>query len=55
LTLSSSRTISSQAGEMTITTKETWTLSGDGKTLTVKSETQSPRGTQTSEMVFTKS
>lgn len=55
LTLSSSRTISGQMGEMTITTKETWSLSEDGKTLTVKRETQTPRGTQTSEMVFTKS
>lgn len=55
LTLSSSRTISGQMGEMTITTKETWSLSEDGKILTVKRETETPRGTQTSEMVFTKS
>ena len=54
LTLSSSRTISGQMGEMTITTKETWSLSEDGKTLTVKRETETPRGTQSSEMVFTK-
>lgn len=55
LTLHSSRTFSTQMGEMTMTTKETWTLSGDGKTLTVKRETQTPRGAQASEMVFTKS
>jgi hypothetical protein len=55
LMLSSSRTISSQMGEMTITTKEMWSLSEDGKTLTVKRETETPRGVQSSEMVFTKS
>lgn len=55
LTLISSRTISGQMGEMTITTKETWSLSEDGKTLTVKRETETPRGVQSSEMVFTKS
>lgn len=55
LTLNSSRTFSTQMGEMTVTTKETWTLSEDGKILTVKREIQTPRGAQTSEMVFTKS
>ena len=55
LILSSSRKISGQMGETTITTKETWTLSEDGKTLTVKRERETPRGSQTSEMVFTKS
>ena len=55
LNLSSSRTVNGPNGEMTITTKETWQLSEDGKTLTVKRETESPRGTQSSEMVFTKS
>ena len=55
LTLISTRTISGQMGEMTIKTKETWSLSEDGKTLTVKRETETPRGTQTSEMIFTKS
>lgn len=54
LNLSSSRTISGQMGEMTITTKETWQLSEDGKTLTIKRETETPRGAQSSEMVFTK-
>jgi hypothetical protein len=54
LNLSSSRTISGQMGEMTITTKETWQLSEDGKVLTIKRETETPRGAQSSEMVFTK-
>jgi hypothetical protein len=54
LKLSSSRTFNTQMGEVTMTTKETWTLSDDGKTLTVKRDTESPRGTNSSEMVFTK-
>lgn len=54
LKLSSVSTFSGQMGEITITTRETWSLSEDGKTLTVKRESESPRGTQSSEMVFTK-
>lgn len=54
LKLSSSRTINTPMGEMTVTTKETWSLSEDGKSLTVKREMESPRGTNSSEMVFTK-
>lgn len=54
LKLSQSRTINTQMGEISITTKETWTLSDEGKTLTVKRETETPRGTNSSEMVFTK-
>jgi hypothetical protein len=54
LKLNSSRTISTQMGEFTITTKETWSLSDDGKTLTVKRDMETPRGTNSSEMVFTK-
>jgi len=54
LKLSSVRVMNTQMGEVSITTRETWTLSGDGKTLTVKRETESPRGTNSSEMVFTK-
>ncbi len=54
LKLSSTRVMNTQMGEVSITTRETWTLSGDGKTLTVKRETESPRGTNSSEMVFTK-
>ncbi len=54
LKLSSTRTFSTQMGEMSMTTKETWTLSDEGKTLTVKRSTETPRGANTSEMVFTK-
>lgn len=54
LKLTSTRTFNGPNGEMTMTTRETWTLSADGKTLTVVRESESPRGTNTSEMVFTK-
>lgn len=54
LKLSQSRTFSTPNGDITSTTNDTWTLSEDGQTLTVKRESASPRGTNTSEMVFTK-
>jgi hypothetical protein len=54
LKLSSSRTFSGGMGEITMTTKETWTLSADGKTLTIDRENTTPRGAQTSKLVFTK-
>jgi hypothetical protein len=54
MNLSQSRMLNTQMGEISITTKETWTLSEDGKTLTVKRETETPRGTNSSELVFTK-
>jgi len=54
LKLSAVRTINTPNGEVSVTTKESWTLSEDGKTLTVKRDTESPRGTNSSEMVFTK-
>ena len=54
LKLNQMRTINTQMGEVSITTKETWTLSDGGKTLTVKRETETPRGTNSSEMVFEK-
>ncbi|NJM53312.1 MAG: hypothetical protein HC846_07895 [Blastocatellia bacterium] len=47
-------TINTPNGEMTTTTKSTWELSADGKTLTVKRESETPRGTQSSESVYTK-
>lgn len=53
-TLSTSRTTATQQGEMTSTTKDVWTLSADGKMLTVNREQVSPRGTTSSTMVFTK-
>jgi len=52
--LSSSRTFTGQMGEMTVTTKDVWTLAPDGKTLTVVREQTSPRGTSNSTMVFAK-
>lgn len=54
LKLSNSRTFMGPNGEITLTTKETWKLSADGKTLTVDRETTNPRGTQTSKLVFVK-
>ncbi len=54
LKLSRTSTFNTPDGERTSTTKETWTLSEDGKTLTVKREMETPFGTNTSEMVFTK-
>ena len=54
LNLSRSMTMSTPGGDMTITTKETWELGADGKTLTVNRESTTPRGTNTSTLVFTK-
>jgi hypothetical protein len=54
LKLSQSRTFAGPVGEMTITTKETWSLSADGKTLTVKRDSETPRGAISAEMVFNK-
>ena len=52
--LSSVRTFSGPMGEITSTTKDIWSLSPDGKTLTVVREQTSPRGTSSSTMVFVK-
>ncbi len=54
LKLSTSRTFNGSQGEMTATTKETWELLDGGKTLKITSDRESPRGTETSEMYFTK-
>ena len=54
LKLFSSRTFNTPNGETTMTIKEAWSLSEDGKTLTVKRDMETPRGTNSSEMVFTK-
>ena len=54
LEVSTVRTFNTQMGEMTLTTKEKWTLSDGGKTLTVVSTSTTPRGEQTTEMVYTK-
>jgi hypothetical protein len=55
LYLTRSSTFNGPNGAMTSTTKETWELSGDGKTLTISTERTSPRGTDTTTKVFTKS
>ncbi len=52
--LSSSRSFTGPMGEITSTTKDVWSLSPDGKTLTVVREQSSPRGASTSTMVFLK-
>ena len=52
--LSSQRSFSGPMGEVTITTKDLWSLSADGKTLTIVRSQTSPRGTNSSTMVFAK-
>lgn len=54
LKLSTSRAFNGPQGEVTMTTKETWELLDGGKTLKVTRDRESPRGTETSEMYFTK-
>ncbi len=54
LKLSSSRSFNTPVGDVSITTKETWSLSADGKTLTVNRDMETPRGTNSTEMVFNK-
>lgn len=54
LLLTSSRKTESPAGVMMTTAKETWSLSPDGKILTVVREQETPRGKFSTEMVFNK-
>jgi TonB family protein len=54
LKLTQTGTVNTQMGMFSIVNKETWTLSDEGKTLTVKREIETPQGSQTSTMVFTK-
>ena len=54
LMLSKSSTVSSPMGEVTISTKESWSLAADGKTLTVVRDQTTPRGSTSSTMVFVK-
>jgi hypothetical protein len=54
LNLTRTQTIDSPNGQATISVKETWELSADGKTLTVKRDVESLRGTNSTEMVFTR-
>jgi hypothetical protein len=43
-----------QGNDVTVTTTEDWSLSADGKTLTIKRASESPRGAQNSTLVFDK-
>jgi hypothetical protein len=52
--LGSTRSLSGPMGDITITTKEVWSLSDDGKTLTVVREQSTPRGNSSTTMVFAK-
>lgn len=55
LYLSRSMSFPSQSGDqMTVTNKETWELSADGKTLTVNAERTSMRGTDKTTRVYAK-
>ena len=54
LELKSVRHVNFQGNAMDFTTKETWELAEDGKTLTIKRSSESPRGTQESKLVFVK-
>jgi hypothetical protein len=54
LKLEQTRNIETQMGARSMKLTETWSLSPDGKTLTVKREMETPRGTNSSELVFTK-
>ena len=54
LVLTSARSFNGPMGEVKLTTKETWKLSPDGKTLTVERENTTPRGAQISTLVFVK-
>ncbi|HUR97499.1 MAG TPA: hypothetical protein VMZ26_05455 [Pyrinomonadaceae bacterium] len=52
--LSTTRSFNGPMGDITATTKDTWTLSADGKTLTDVRVQSSPRGESTSTLVFVK-
>jgi hypothetical protein len=54
LNLATTRTFNGPNGEISISSKDSWTLSPDGKTLTVNREQSSPRGNSTMELVFVK-
>lgn len=54
LKLVQTREMKTQMGSRSMKMTETWLLSPDGKTLTIKRDMETPRGTNSSEMVFTK-
>ena len=53
LELTSVRTFTTQMGEVKATTTETWEIQADGS-LKIKRDTESPRGSESNVMVFTK-
>ncbi len=55
LVLNRSSTFNGPNGEVKNTSKETWELSADGKTLTIHAERTGMQGTTTSTKIFTKS
>jgi hypothetical protein len=54
LNLSLVRKFNTPMGEAEAATKEKWTLSADGKTLTIDRDQTTPRGSLSAKMVFTK-
>lgn len=54
LKLISNRSIETQTGAMTVKTVDVWELLDGGKTLKIERETETPRGSQSAEMYFTK-
>lgn len=54
LNFSSVRTFTTPNGDVSTTLKETWELVDGGKVLKIHRETESPRGTQTSDYYYTK-
>lgn len=54
LKLVQTRSFETQMGAMSVKNTETWELQNEGKVLKVTRETETPRGTQTSEMYFNK-
>jgi hypothetical protein len=54
LEITTVRNMNIQGNEMTLTTKEHWTLADGGKTLKVHSSTETPQGARETTQVFTK-
>jgi hypothetical protein len=54
MTLNSNREFSRQGETFEMKSEETWTLSGDGNTLTIQSTTSSPRGERSVTLVYDK-
>lgn len=54
LKLIATRSFETQMGAMTVKTVDVWELQDGGKTLKISRETETPRGSQSAEMYFTK-